>query len=95
MAQLNLAPTKTNLIKLRNDLEFARQGYELLDQKRNILIIELMSLIDQAADHQSRLENALLESLEKIATLQPRMIYLSHGTHTDHHALRKVIETHR
>ncbi|MBN1766572.1 MAG: V-type ATP synthase subunit D [Sedimentisphaerales bacterium] len=62
MAQLNLAPTKTNLIRLKNDLNFARQGYELLDQKRNILIIELMSLIDQAADHQSRLEDALAKA---------------------------------
>ena len=47
MAQLNYAPTKTNLLKLRSDLKFAQQGYELLDQKRNILIIELLALVDQ------------------------------------------------
>ena len=62
MAQLNYAPTKTNLINLRNDLKFARQGYELLDQKRNILIIELLALIDQTADHQTRVENALAKA---------------------------------
>ncbi len=59
MAQINCAPTKTNLFKLRNELKFAQQGYELLDQKRNILIIELMALVDQTADFQNRLETML------------------------------------
>ncbi|UCD50370.1 MAG: V-type ATP synthase subunit D [Phycisphaerales bacterium] len=59
MAQLNYAPTKTNLLRLRNDLKFAQQGYELLDQKRNILIIELLALLDQTVDFQNRVEKAL------------------------------------
>ncbi len=59
MAQLNYAPTKTNLLRLRSDLKFAQQGYELLDQKRNILIIELLSLVDQTVDFQSRIEKNL------------------------------------
>ena len=46
MAKLNVAPTKTNLLKLRYDLMFAVQGHELLDQKRNILIVELLNLVD-------------------------------------------------
>ena len=62
MAQLNYAPTKTSLLKLRNDLKFAQQGYELLDQKRNILIIELLALVDQAADFQGRVENMLTKA---------------------------------
>ena len=59
MAKVNYAPTKTNLLRLRSDLSFAQQGYELLDQKRNILIIELLALVDQAADFQNRVEEAL------------------------------------
>ncbi len=62
MANLNYAPTKTNLLKLREDLRFAQQGYELLDQKRNILIIELLALVDQTTDHQSRVEEALAKA---------------------------------
>ncbi len=62
MAQLHYAPTKTNLLRLKNDLKFAQQGYELLDQKRNILIIELLALVDQAADFQSRVETALAKA---------------------------------
>jgi len=59
MAQLSYAPTKTNLLRLRTDLKFAQQGYELLDQKRNILIIELLALLDQTADFQNRVEKSL------------------------------------
>ena len=41
-------PTKGNLILAKNSLTLARQGYELMDKKRNILIRELMGLIDEA-----------------------------------------------
>src|SRR4030042_805020 len=66
MAQLHYAPTKTNLLRLRNDLNFARQGYELLDQKRNILIIELLAMVDQTTDYQGRVENALAKAYQAL-----------------------------
>ena len=66
MTQLNYAPTKTNLLKLKNDLKFAQQGYELLDQKRNILIIELLALVDQTVDFQSRVENMLTKAYKAL-----------------------------
>ena len=66
MAQLDYAPTKTNLLQLRNDLKFAQQGYELLDQKRNILIIELLAMVDQAADFQRRVENTIAKAYEAL-----------------------------
>jgi V/A-type H+-transporting ATPase subunit D len=66
MTQLNYAPTKTNLLRLRNDLKFAQQGYELLDQKRNILIIELLALVDQTVDFQSRVENMLTKAFKAL-----------------------------
>lgn len=66
MVQLNYAPTKTNLLRLKSDMEFAQQGYELLDQKRNILIIELLSLIDQTSDFQNRVEGALAKAYEAL-----------------------------
>lgn len=49
-------PTKGNLILAKNSLALARQGYELMDRKRNILIRELMQLIDQAKDIQSQID---------------------------------------
>jgi V/A-type H+/Na+-transporting ATPase subunit D len=59
MAARNIAPTKTNLMALSGELAFARQGYELLDQKRNILVIELLALVDQAADFEKQVHRAL------------------------------------
>jgi len=62
MAARNVAPTKTNLLSLRQELSLAKQGYELLDQKRNILVIELLSLVDQATDFESRVNAALAQA---------------------------------
>lgn len=51
----NSFPTKGNLIKAKNSLALAKQGYELMDKKRNILIRELMELIDKAESIQSEI----------------------------------------
>ncbi len=51
----NTFPTKGNLILAKNSLALSRQGYELMDKKRNILIREMMNLVDQAKDIQGRL----------------------------------------
>jgi V/A-type H+-transporting ATPase subunit D len=59
MAARSVAPTKTNLLSLRQELGLARQGHELLDQKRNILVIELMGLVDQASDFEGQVDRAL------------------------------------
>ncbi len=62
MAGRSLAPTKTNLMTLRRELDFAKLGYELLDQKRNILVNELLNLVDQAVDYEQRMTEALSEA---------------------------------
>jgi V/A-type H+-transporting ATPase subunit D len=50
MAKLNIAPTKSNFLSLKSQLEFAGEGFELLDQKRQILIYELMSRLGRARE---------------------------------------------
>ncbi len=52
----NTFPTRGNLLLAQNSLTLSRQGYELMDKKRNILIRELMDLIDQAKDIQSQID---------------------------------------
>ena len=52
----NTFPTKGNLILAKNSLALARQGYELMDKTRNILIREMMDLIDKASDIQSQID---------------------------------------
>jgi len=54
-----VAPTKSNLLKEKQELKFAQLGYELLDQKRNILVIELLNLVDQAVDLETQVEELL------------------------------------
>jgi V/A-type H+-transporting ATPase subunit D len=46
-------------MKLEDNLKFAKLGYELLDQKRQILVSELLSLVDQAVDYQSKVDESL------------------------------------
>ena len=52
----NTFPTKGNLILAKNSLALAKQGYELMDKKRNILIREIMDLISQASKIQSEID---------------------------------------
>lgn len=43
-----LAPTKGNLLNLKKSLDLAKNGYDLMDRKRNILVREMMHLISDA-----------------------------------------------
>lgn len=47
MARLPLAPTKSNLISVKEQLTIAQDGYELLEQKREILVMELMQMVEE------------------------------------------------
>ncbi len=62
----NLAPTKSNLIRTKDELKFAQLGYELLDQKRNILVLELLNLVDQASDFQEKVEKRLADAFSSL-----------------------------
>ena len=47
MAKLNIAPTKSNLLMVKEQLSVATDGYELLEQKREILVMELMRMVEK------------------------------------------------
>ena len=53
----NTFPTKGNLILVKNSLKLAKQGYELMDKKRNILMRELMDLIEKAKNIQTEIDS--------------------------------------
>jgi V/A-type H+-transporting ATPase subunit D len=59
MPKLNIAPTKSNLLGLQRQLEFAQEGYDLLEQKRQILIFELMSRPNRAEEAEGRVAQAV------------------------------------
>jgi V/A-type H+/Na+-transporting ATPase subunit D len=70
---MNVAPTRTNLFKLRDELKFAHLGYELLDQKRRILVLELLTLVDQCVDFQNRMEEQLGTAFSELENAVLRM----------------------
>ena len=47
MAKLNIAPTKSNLLSVKEQLAVSTEGYDLLEQKREILVMELMHLVER------------------------------------------------
>ena len=55
-------PTKGNLMLAKNSLMLAHQGYDLMDKKRNILLKELMSLIDEAKDIQEEIDQTFTKA---------------------------------
>ena len=58
----NTFPTKGNLILAKNSLALAKQGYGLMDKKRNILLQELMSLIDEAKEIQEKIDTTFTKA---------------------------------
>lgn len=59
MPRLNVQPTKSNLLILKRQLAFAEEGYDLLEQKRQILIFELMSRLERAQSAEAAADAAL------------------------------------
>ena len=58
----NTFPTKGNLILAKNSLALSRQGFDLMDKKRNILIRELMGLINHAKEIQEQIDITFREA---------------------------------
>ncbi len=63
MAKLNIAPTKSSLLSLKKQLAFAEEGYDLLEQKRQILIFELMSRLKHALAVEMKVADSLKQAL--------------------------------
>ena len=80
MARYKVIPTKTNLMRLKRDLSFAQEGYDMLEQKRQILVVELMGLMDKTADAQEHVEKVLADAFNALQSA-----VLSMGRHTLNH----------
>ncbi len=48
MPLLDVPPTKANLLELKDQLGIAKSGYDLLEEKREVLVSELLNIIDDA-----------------------------------------------
>ncbi len=88
MAKLNIAPTKSNLLAMKEQLAISTNGYELLEEKREILVRELMHLVEKV----KLLEKQMDKAINKAYPAFKRMLMLdgadqiqrlSHGIHYD------------
>jgi V/A-type H+-transporting ATPase subunit D len=62
MPRMNVPPTNSNLMRIRQELRFAQEGYEILERKREVLASELMHLAHDAEQLQHEVWNQLSEA---------------------------------
>ncbi|GAB6109885.1 V-type ATP synthase subunit D [Fusibacter bizertensis] len=56
-----LTPTKANLMKSKSLLAFSKQGYQLLDKKRSVLIREMMTMIEEVKQLQIKIDEIFVD----------------------------------
>ena len=80
----NTFPTKGNLILAKNSLALSRQGFELMDKKRNILIREMMNLVDQAKDIQTQIDETFRAAYAalQMANMEMGIAFVEQVSHT-------------
>ena len=59
---MNVPPTRSNLLNIEQELALAREGYEILDKKREVLISELVHLAHDAEALQQEVWGLLAEA---------------------------------
>lgn len=62
MAKLNIAPTKSNLLLMKEQLAVSMNGYELLEEKREILVRELMHLVEKVKLLEKEIDKVIAEA---------------------------------
>ncbi len=61
-----IAPTRGNLVKLQKSMEQAQSGHDLLEQKRQVLMMELVKYIDEAKDLQRDLSQVFSDAYDAL-----------------------------
>ena len=59
-------PTKGNLIAMKKSLQLANLGYNLMDQKRNVLIKEMMTLLDDVKIIRDQITSSYQEAYDAL-----------------------------
>jgi V/A-type H+/Na+-transporting ATPase subunit D len=75
MSKLNVPPTKSNMLRLKRELATVREGYEMLEQKRKILVLELMDSVEKAKRAQEEVQTKLAAAFEAL-----KEVFLRSGT---------------
>ena len=85
-------PTKGNLINTKKSLSLAKLGYDLMDRKRNILIREMVSLVDQAKSIRGEIEDTYAKAYRALqaANITMGVIDVEHGVHITYRSVMGV-----
>ena len=65
-----IAPTKTNLLEYKGQLKFSQDGHALLEQKREVLVMNLLEIIAKIKDQRKRLNELLGHAYQFLAILE-------------------------
>jgi len=61
-----LAKNKTALLELKKDLDLAYNGADILEEKRNILLKEIIALLDRVEEERAKLNKAVQQSYQAL-----------------------------
>lgn len=88
MTRLNIPPTRSNLLRIKKELQFAREGYQILDRKREVLTTELIHLA-----HDGEVLQEQVRELLKVAYKDLKLAKLNMGQERVEWAAIAVSET--
>ena len=60
------AKNKTALLELKKDLDLAYNGAQILEEKRNILLKEIITLLDKVEEERTKLNEAVQQSYQTL-----------------------------
>ena len=73
MPRLNIAPTRSNLLHMRESLALAREGHDILNKKREVLMAELLRVSHEAAEAQAAMQPLLTKAYRALEAAQLSM----------------------
>lgn len=73
MTRINIAPTRSNLLRMKQELQFAQEGYEILDRKREVLAKELLRLANDAEKVEDQIDSLTAEAYHALEKARLRM----------------------
>ena len=74
MANINIPPTRSNLLRMKQELRFAREGYEILDRKREVLTTELIQMAHDAQVVQDEISKLVAEAYRALEQAAPTKV---------------------
>ena len=96
MTKLNIAPTKSNLLAMKEQLAVSTNGYELLEEKREILVRELMHMVEQVKVLEKDIEKVTSQAYPALKRMlmmdgADQIERISHAVHYDFEMTEKKV----